>query len=38
MHTLFDGLAYDTCGNFASCVGGRGKIRVMSEMSTRIIC
>ena len=45
LYTLFDGLAYNTCGYFASCVvffrapQGRGKIRAMSEMSTRIyIC
>ena len=43
-YTLFDGLAYNTCGYFASCVvffrapQGRGKIRAMSKMSARIIC
>ena len=42
IYTLFDGLAYNTCGYFASCVvffrapQGRGKIRVMSKMSARI--
>ena len=42
--TLFDSLAYNTCGYFASCVvffralQGLGKIRAMSKMSTRIIC
>ena len=44
IYTLFDGLAYNTCGYFASCVvffrapQGRGKIRAMSKMSARIIC
>ena len=44
IYTLFDGLAYNTCGYFASCVvifrapQGRGKIRTMSKMSARIIC
>ena len=43
-YTLFDGLAYNTCGYFASCVvffrapQGRGKIRAMSKMSSRITC
>ena len=43
-YTLFDGLAYNTCGYFASCVvffrapQGRGKIRAISKMSARIIC
>ena len=43
-YILFDGLAYNTCGYFASCVvffrapQGRGKIRAMSKMSARIIC
>ena len=42
-YTLFDGLAYNTCRYFASCVvffqapQGRGKIWVMSKMSARII-
>ena len=37
-YTLFDGVAYNTCGYFASCVvffrapQGRGKIRAMSKM------
>ena len=36
-YTLFDGLAYNTCGYFASCVvffrspQGRGKIRAMNK-------
>ena len=40
-YTLFDGLAYSTCGYFASCVAffqalqWRGKIRTMSNMSAR---
>ena len=44
IYTLFDGLAYNTCGYFASCVvffrapQGRGKIQAMSKMSARIIC
>ena len=44
IYTLFNGLAYNTCGYFASCVvffrapQGRGKIRAMSKMSARIIC
>ena len=44
IYTLFDGLAYNTCGYFASCVvffrapQGRGKIRATSKMSARIIC
>ena len=44
IYTLFDGLAYNTCGYFASCVvffrapQGRGKIEAMSKMSPRIIC
>ena len=44
IYTLFDGLAYNMCGYFASCVGffraprGRGKIQAMSKMSARIIC
>ena len=43
-YTLFDGLAYNMCGYFASCVvffrapQGCGKIRAMSKMSARIIC
>ena len=43
IHTLFDGLTYNTRGYFASCVvffrsqKGRGKIRAMSKMSARII-
>ena len=43
-YTLFDGLAYNMCGYFASCVvffqalQGQGRIRAMSKMSTRIIC
>ena len=43
-YTLFDGLAYNTCGYFASCVvffralQGRGKIGAMSKMSARAIC
>ena len=43
-YTLFDGLAYNTCGYFASCVvfsrapQGRGKIRAMSKMFAHIIC
>ena len=43
VYTLFDGLAYNTCGYFASFVvfseppQGRGKIRAMSKMSARII-
>ena len=35
IYTLFDGLAYNTCGYFASCVV---LIRAMSKMSARIIC
>ena len=44
IYILFDGLAYNTCGYFASCVvfflapAGLGKIRAMSKMSARIIC
>ena len=44
IYTLFDGLAYNTCGYFATCVvffrapRGGGKIRAMSKMSARIIC
>ena len=44
IYYVFDGLAYNTCGYFASCVvffrapQGRGKIRAMSKMSARIIC
>ena len=44
IYTLFDGLAYNTCGYFVSCVvflrapQERGKVRVMSKMSVRIIC
>ena len=34
-YTLFDGLAYNTCGYFASCVVF---FRAMSKMSARIIC
>ena len=44
-YSLFDGLAYNTCGYFASCVvffrapQGRGKMRAMSKMSTLVnIC
>ena len=43
-YTLFDGVAYNTCGYFASCVvffrapQGRGKIRAMTKISARIIC
>ena len=44
IYTLFDGLAKNTCGYFASCVvffrapRGQGKIQAMSKMSARIIC
>ena len=44
MYTLFDGLAYNTSGYFASCVvffwapQGRVKIQAMSKMSARIMC
>ena len=43
IYTLFDGLTYNTCGYFASCLvffrapQRRGKIRAMSKMSARII-
>ena len=43
-YTLFDGLAYNTCRYFASCIvffrpqRGRGKIRAMSKMAACIIC
>ena len=41
IYTLFDGLAYNTCGYFASGVvffrapRGRGKIQAMSKMSAK---
>ena len=44
IYILFDGFTYNMRGYFASCVvffrapKGRGKIRAMSKMSTRIIC
>ena len=43
-YTLYDGLAYNTCGYFASSevflrdTQGRRKIRAMGKMSARIIC
>ena len=42
-YTLFDGLAYNTCRYFASCIvfvrapQGQGKILAMCQMSARII-
>ena len=38
IYTLFDGLAYDTCGYFASFVVKKNKkIRAMSKISDRMI-